>query len=123
MVKGQESPIQGWWSRQYNHKIPNPTAIYSTQIKESTTFAWVLFPSLGVAPNVTVNKLPSPKGSVILSIKIPGENEEKIAVRMVGDEVISLGENLKLDGDCAIISVGEILLLPMVVLLMKLATL
>ncbi|MDY6900671.1 MAG: alginate lyase family protein, partial [Cyanobacteriota bacterium] len=107
LVKGQESPIQGWWSRQYNHKTPNPTAIYSTQIKESTTFAWVLFPSLGVAPNVTVNQLPSPKGSVILSIKIPGEKEDKIAVRIIGDEVISIGENLKLDGDCGIIYAGE----------------
>ena len=107
LLKGQESPIQGWWSREYNHKTPNPTAIYSTQIQESTTFAWVLFPSFGVAPNLTVKKLPSPQGSVILSIKIPGENEDKIAVRIIGDEVINLGENLKLDGDCAVISAGE----------------
>ena len=106
LVKGQESPIQGWWSRQYNHKTPNSTAIYSTQIQESTTFAWVLLPSFGVAPNLTVKKLPSPEGSVILSIKIPDEKEYKISVRMVGDRVINIGE-LKLDADCAIISAGE----------------
>lgn len=107
LVKGQESPVQGWWSRQYNHKTPNPTAIYSTQIQESTTFAWVLFPSFGLGPNLTVKKLPSPKGSVILSITMPDGNEDKIAVRMVGDEVISIDENLKLNGDCAIISTDK----------------
>lgn len=39
IIQGQEDPIQGWWSREYNHKVPNPTAVYSTDIEESAIFA------------------------------------------------------------------------------------
>ncbi|MBW4509591.1 MAG: heparinase II/III family protein [Scytonematopsis contorta HA4267-MV1] len=103
VVQGQESPIQGWWSREYNHKSPNATAIYSTKITTSTTFAWILLPAKGLVPEITVKILPSPLGSVVLTIKIEGEKEEKIAVRIKGNKVINLGEGLKLNGNLAIL--------------------
>jgi Heparinase II/III N-terminus/Heparinase II/III-like protein len=106
IVKGQESPMQGWWSREYNHKTPSPTAIYSAKISTSTTFAWVLVPKKGLVPEITVKMLPSPQGSIYLAIKIEGDKEDKIAVRMVGDKVINLDNGSQLDGDCAIV-VGE----------------
>jgi Heparinase II/III N-terminus/Heparinase II/III-like protein len=107
IVKGQESPMQGWWSREYNHITPSPTAIYSTEIAASTTFAWVLAPAKGKIPKISVKILPSPKASIFFTVKIDGELEEKIAVRMSGDEVINLGDGLELNGDCAILRIGK----------------
>ncbi|BDA72006.1 conserved hypothetical protein [Calothrix sp. PCC 7716] len=107
IVKGQESPVQGWWSREYNHITPTPTAIYSTKIAASTTFAWVLAPAKGEIPKITVEILPYPEASLFLTIKIDGTPEEKIAVRMSGHEVINLGDGLELDGDCAILRTGK----------------
>lgn len=53
MVKGQEKPtIQGWYSKEYNTYEPNPTTIYSTQLKSDDTFVWVLWPSEGKAPAI-----------------------------------------------------------------------
>lgn len=45
-VKGQEHPEpQGWYSEKYNKAEPSPATIYSTNIKSSETFVWILHPS------------------------------------------------------------------------------
>ena len=44
IVKGRTKPIQGWWSRHYNHKEPSPCAVFSTRLEESASFVWVLIP-------------------------------------------------------------------------------
>jgi len=55
IVKGQEKPtIQGWYSRQYNHKAPASCAIFTTEIKDTTTFAWVIVPAKDAVPSVRV---------------------------------------------------------------------
>lgn len=52
-VKGQETPtIQGWYSKEYNTFEPNPTSIFSRQLKSDDTFVWILWPSEGKTPEI-----------------------------------------------------------------------
>lgn len=45
-VKGQNEPSpQGWYSEEYNHAQPSTASIYSTDVKGTTTFVWILQPS------------------------------------------------------------------------------
>ncbi len=68
-VKGQEIPeIQGWYSREYNDYEPNDVSIYSTDIKSTGTFVWVLAPS---------EKAPKP-----MKVKILSENEDLVRVKV-----------------------------------------
>jgi len=106
IVQGQENPVQGWWSREYNHKVSNPTAVYAATIETSKTFAWILAPALGIVPDLNVTLLPSPEGSILLSVEISGQPTVKIAIRMAGPP-LELGADLKLEGCCAIWSVGK----------------
>jgi hypothetical protein len=80
IVEGQEKPvIQGWYSSVFGEKVTNPTMVYSTEIKESTTFAWVMVPSRGAVPKVKVD-LQKKNGIAHITIKNP--NERSIAVSM-----------------------------------------
>jgi hypothetical protein len=55
LIKGQESPeIQGWWSREYNHKAPSPTAVYNRTVDESSIFAWLILPATGTPPEANL---------------------------------------------------------------------
>lgn len=50
MIKGQENPeIQGWYSPEYNLYEANVASIYNSEIKDTTTFVWLLIPSKGNA--------------------------------------------------------------------------
>lgn len=80
LVSGQTDPVQGWWSREYNHIVPNTTAIYTTEITTSTTFAWVLYPAMGKVPKIQVNLLPAPMGTLRLTIAAPGEQPDEVTV-------------------------------------------
>lgn len=43
LVRGQTEPeIQGWYSREYNHKTEAYCAEFSTEINEDSAFAWVI---------------------------------------------------------------------------------
>ena len=65
LVKGQETPtIQGWYSKVYNTFEPNPTTIYSRQLKADDTFVWILWPSEGKAPNLRTEILSKDANSV-----------------------------------------------------------
>ena len=70
LVRGQTDPtIQGWWSREYNHKEPETAAVYSTRIEGPATFAWVLIPAAnGPAPKATCRMTDNPDGSVHVTI-------------------------------------------------------
>lgn len=58
IIKGQEEPfIQGWYSREYNHKAASSCAIFKTQIDSSATFAWVIMPGKGTVPNIQAELL------------------------------------------------------------------
>jgi hypothetical protein len=53
LIKGQEEPfIQGWYSREYNHKVPSTCAVYHTKVDGDVTFAWVIVPAKGDVPSV-----------------------------------------------------------------------
>lgn len=46
LVEGQNQPeLQGWYSPEYNLYESNVASIYRTQLQESGTLAWLLFPS------------------------------------------------------------------------------
>ncbi|MCL4694225.1 MAG: heparinase II/III family protein [Candidatus Hydrogenedentes bacterium] len=54
LAAGQEEPeIQGWWSREYNHKAPSPAVVYDRNISGTETFAWLIVPAKGVPPEAT----------------------------------------------------------------------
>jgi hypothetical protein len=106
IAAGQEDPFQGWWSREYNHIIPNPTVIYSTEITTSTIFGWVLYPAKGLVPNVVVDLLPAPAGSIRLTLKAPDLADE-IAFCMNEQAQIELSDNLILLGKCAILRLSQ----------------
>lgn len=43
LVKGQEEPsIQGWYSPEYNKKVPGSVAVYETDVDKEAVFAWLL---------------------------------------------------------------------------------
>jgi len=44
LVTGRDDPPQGWYSERYNDARPAPTAVYETDIEESTVLAWLLVP-------------------------------------------------------------------------------
>jgi len=107
LVQGQEDPVQGWWSGSYNQKVPNPTAIYSTQIDQSIAFAWVLLPARGPVTRPKVHLKSATEDTVLLSLETQEESQDMIAVRLSGNATIHLGNNLKLAGDCAILQPGQ----------------
>jgi hypothetical protein len=46
LVKGREEPVpQGWYSERYNSAEPNAVSIYSTEINETSYFAWLIYPT------------------------------------------------------------------------------
>ena len=72
-VKGQEKPVQGWYSSEYNKYVPNTTAIYSTQVISNTTFVWILWPSEGNPPQIHAEVLSQDSNSV--TIKVTGQEK------------------------------------------------
>jgi hypothetical protein len=107
LIQGQENPVQGWWSREYNHKQPNPTAIYSTQIQTYTCFAWVLVPAKDRVPTVTVNLLSSFSDAIILSVKIGDRSPAIIAVNFNKNLPLEVSPGVMLVGDCAVFREGQ----------------
>jgi hypothetical protein len=78
MVSGQEKPfIQGWYSENYGIKEPNPTLVYTTNIPQSSTFAWLLVPANGPVPAVNAQYRQIP-GAVFLTISQEGQPPVKI---------------------------------------------
>jgi hypothetical protein len=108
LVSGQTQPLQGWWSREYNHIEPNPTAVYSAEIDKSAIFAWVLVPAQGLVPKIKVRLLSATAGLMHLAIKVPGQPVQEIAVRLAGDAPFQLLNGWVVDGNCAIVSPGEV---------------
>jgi hypothetical protein len=80
-VKGQEIPnIQGWYSREYNTYVPNPTTIYSRQLKADDTFVWVLWPSKDKAPVIQTKILSKDANSVKVQVTEPGKGSWEVDV-------------------------------------------
>jgi hypothetical protein len=70
-VKGQDAPVQGWYSPEYNQYEPGVATIYSTKIKESETFIWLLIPSEKTAPDGQVKILAQNQDGIKLQITNP----------------------------------------------------
>jgi hypothetical protein len=87
IIEGQETPvIQGWYSSVFGEKVTNPTMVYSTEIKEPTTFAWVMVPARGAVPKVKVD-LQIKNG--IIFISIPNADTGDVSVSMPIEKDIS----------------------------------
>jgi len=70
IIKGQEEPfIQGWYSREYNHKTEASCTIYSTPIDGNVTFAWVITPGKGTIPEIQAEWIGADASSATLKIE------------------------------------------------------
>jgi Heparinase II/III N-terminus/Heparinase II/III-like protein len=114
LVAGQTDPVQGWWSREYNHIEPNPTAVYTATIGTSAIFAWVLFPGIGVVPHIDIQILSINSNSIWIAISEPSQQVREIVVCLDDkDPVTMLSNGLKLQGKCAILNDGQLPLVAM----------
>lgn len=78
IVAGQEEPvIQGWYSANYGTKVPNPTLVYTADVPESVTFAWLLAPSRGAVPKFDAD-LRERDGAVVLTLTEENRNPATI---------------------------------------------
>lgn len=87
IVKGQTEPsIQGWWSEGYNMKKASPTAVYTTSIDTTATFAWVLVAARGAVPQASAQMTANNKDNVRIRVKLPGEQPLEITIPLKGRE-------------------------------------
>jgi Heparinase II/III N-terminus/Heparinase II/III-like protein len=107
IIKGQESPKQGWWSREYGHLCPNPTANYQVSIATSATFAWILFPAKGLVPKIKVTEICDLQGSIRLSIERPEHPPDEVMVQMAKSNPIELENGAQFAGSCAILRFAQ----------------
>ena len=90
-VKGQETPsIQGWYSKEYNTFEPNPTTIYSRQLKSNDTFVWILWPSEGKAPEIQTELLSTDNNSVSIRVSESGQGHWDITVPFMNSQNVQL---------------------------------
>ena len=69
LIKGQEIPeIQGWYSKQYNQYEPNVASIYSTQIKSSQAFVWLLVPYESSDPEIKAKLISEDANGIRLKV-------------------------------------------------------
>ncbi len=55
-IRGQEYPsIQGWWSKEYNLKVPATCIEFDTKASRSNIFGWLLIPFESSVPEVNIN--------------------------------------------------------------------
>jgi hypothetical protein len=81
LVEGQTEPnIQGWYSERYNHKQPSPTAVYSTKIDTTATFAWVLLPARGAVLHAKAEMVAKDEAGVRIRIEVPQEKPVDVTV-------------------------------------------
>jgi hypothetical protein len=80
LVKGQENPIQGWYSKEYNTYEPNVASIYSTEVKGDDTFVWILWPSEGKTSDIQAKILSKNGQSVKIRVADPEQGHWDIDV-------------------------------------------
>ncbi len=79
IIEGQTEPYyQGWYSRTYGEKEPNPTAIYSANIDDDSVFAWILVPADGLVPEVQSTIIN--EDNVDVQIQVAGEEPVLVTV-------------------------------------------
>ncbi len=91
VVKGQEKPeIQGWYSKEYNTYEPNPTTIYSTELKTDDTFVWLLWPSEGKTPEIKTEILAKDAQSVKLRVNQVGAGFWEIVLPFNNSQLVEI---------------------------------
>lgn len=45
LVRGQETPPQGWWSPGYNQREPSTALVHSLEVRRPVTVVWLLWPA------------------------------------------------------------------------------
>jgi hypothetical protein len=103
LTKGQEEPKQGWWSREYGHICPNFTAIYQAHIPSTSTFVWILFPSLGSVPKLCLTQIQRQQGWIRFIIEGPQHPSTEVVIQMEDSDPIELTNGLEFQGLCAIL--------------------
>jgi len=90
-VKGQETPsIQGWYSKEYNTYEPNPTSIFSGQLKSDDTFVWILWPSEGKTPEIQTRILSKDAQSVKVRITETGKGSWDIKLPFLNSRSVEV---------------------------------
>jgi hypothetical protein len=108
LVEGRAKPaIQGWYSPEYNVKHPCPTAVYKAKTPGDATCTWILVPAKGVVPDVEVTSLDAPAGCARLRVTPDGGKPVEVAVRLAGKAHVTLSGGLILNGDCALLGLGD----------------
>lgn len=78
IIKGQQNPLQGWYSETYNKIEANPTAIFAAELDGPTTFAWLITTHDGPADPPTVTWLESNETTVRL--RVEGETVRTVTI-------------------------------------------
>ncbi|MEA3364263.1 MAG: alginate lyase family protein [Candidatus Hydrogenedentes bacterium] len=88
LVKGQEKPeIQGWWSREYNHKTPAVCAAYESHIEGPAVFAWVIVLALGAVPDAEAALEMVDAKNAQVRITMPGAEPDVFVIPLAGENV------------------------------------
>jgi hypothetical protein len=101
--RGQEHPKQGWWSREYGHICPNDTVVYQAHISTSSTFAWILFPYLGIVPKIRVTQVANQQGWIQIQIEVPNHSIDEVIIQIENLEFIKLVNGMEFKGRCTIV--------------------
>lgn len=107
LVKGQESPIQGWYSETYNKKQPAYCAVYTASASATAVFAWVLYPAKGKVPAVKTRLLPAPGGSMRIEITESGATPVEVAVQLTEGQSLPLSGGRTLQARAAVLEAGK----------------
>lgn len=88
LIRGQTEPdIQGWWSREYNHKQPNTCAVYTAPAPQEATFAWALIPAQGAVPEVKAALIQNQESRVRVQLQWPNGNQETLMIPLANTAV------------------------------------
>ena len=99
LARGVERPsIQGWWSESYNVKRPATAAVFSSERRAPSCFAWVLLPARGSVEFPSVTHHPSPAGWVYFSVRHGGQADQ-IAIRLRGDASLKTEDGATFSGE------------------------
>ena len=87
VVKGQNEPyVQGWYSKRYQHREPNPTVVYSGRFDKAATFAWVLLPARGRPAAAEARIVEENEAGAGVRIELPGERAVTVSVPLTAGE-------------------------------------
>jgi hypothetical protein len=88
LLRGREDPeIQGWWSREYNHKTPGTCTLYAVRIEDSAVFAWLIVPARGNVPEAEAQMEKVDDDIITVRVKVPGMEPAKYSIPVAGEGV------------------------------------